>query len=78
MEAARIIYAKFARRRARGERAWQNAKGRMRNAECPLAGRPDGIRAANRIREGGEARGKAGRRGERQSRPIGKQKRRPL
>lgn len=29
---ARIIYAKFARRRARGERAWQNAKYRMQNA----------------------------------------------
>lgn len=29
---ARIIYAKFARRRARGERAWQNVKYRMQNA----------------------------------------------
>lgn len=28
---ARIIYAKFARRRVRGERAWQNAKYRMQN-----------------------------------------------
>jgi len=54
---ARIIYAKFARRRARGERAWQNAKGRMRNAECPL-GRPDETRAAD----------PRGRRGERETR----------
>lgn len=56
---ARIIYAKFARQRARNERTWQNAKCKMPNAECrwirPEKVRPSGAKGGwNRGLGGGE------------------------